>query len=405
MSHSDDVPPGDGDFLEVGPKHGVAGVIRARRRWRLLLALVAAGVVAATVVTVVRSGSNPPGSPAARAAAAGSSPYAGSSAAASSGAPSMSPVSATNVGHPLLGVRAGWELFGRGPGVVVRVEFARGRITRTAVPALQSSGPVSFVAGAEGALVRPIDFVTGYLIPDGQPARAAPRALGAGGPAFPGPDPRHLWVADGADGDRMVLVGVDGRGTGVLIAVPAGSSQLSAIPDETGYLLFPGIGGVYDVRPGRTSRVTTGALLAAGPTRWLTDECDSQARCGPVVIDRSTGARHALSLHLDQASYAPVGVISPDGTVAAVQAGSSSARIEMINLATGAEHALPHRIASADEGQESTMAWSPDSRWLFLAASDGLYAVGSRTGQIIDLSHALGATLPALTQLSIRDHR
>ena len=246
--------------------------------------------------------------------------------------------------------------------------------------------------------------MTGYLIPDGQSARAAPGALGAGGPAFPGPDPRHLWVADGADGDRMVLVGMDGRGTGVLIAAPAGSSQLSAIPDQTGYLLFPGIGGVYDVRPGRTSRVTTGALLAAGPTRWLTDECDSQARCGPVVIDRSTGARHALSLHLDQASDAPVGVISPDGTVAAVPAGSSSARTEVINLATGAEHALPLRIASADEGQESTMAWSPDSRWLLLlAASGGLYAVGSRTGQIIDLSHALGATLPALTQLSIRD--
>ena len=404
MSHSDDVPPDDGEFLEIGPERGVAGVLGMRRRPRLLLALVAAGVVAATVVAVVRSGSRPPGSPATRAAAAAGSSSPGSSAAASSGAPSTSPVSVTNLGHPLLGVRAGWELFGRGPGGVVRIEFARGRITRTAHPALQSSGPVSFVTDAEGALVRPIDFVPGYLIPDGQPARVAPGALGTGGPAFPGPDPRHLWVASGAADDRMSLVGMDGRSTGVPIAVPAGSSQLSAIPDQTGYLLFPGIGGVYDVRPGRTSRVTTGTVLAVGPTRWLTDECDIQARCRPVVIDRSTGARHTLNVRLNHAEYPPVGVISPDGTVAAVLVGSPSTRIEIINLTTGAEHILPLRIVSVDEGWES-MAWSPDSRWLFLAANDDLYAVGSRTREITDLSHTLGTTLPALTQLSIRDRR
>jgi hypothetical protein len=203
----------------------------------------------------------------------------------------------------------------------------------------------------------------------------------------------------------MVLAGMDGRSTGVPVAVPAGSSQLSAIPDQTGDLLFPGIGGVYDVRPGRTSRVTTGTVLAAGPTRWLADECDNQARCRLVVIDRSTGARHALSARLYQAGYpAAAGVISPDGTAAAVLAGSPSTRIEIINLATGAEHALPLRVVSVDDGGES-MAWSPDSRWLFLAANNDLYAVGSRTREITDLSHMPGTALPALTQLSIRDRR
>ena len=61
MSHCDDVPPDDGEFLEIGPKRDVAGVLGVRRRPRLLLALVAAGVVAATVVAVVRFGSRPPG--------------------------------------------------------------------------------------------------------------------------------------------------------------------------------------------------------------------------------------------------------------------------------------------------------------------------------------------------------
>src|SRR6266536_6262568 len=78
------------------------------------------------------------------------------------------------------------------------------------------------------------------------------------------------------------------------------------------------------------------------------------------------------------------------GTVATVLAGSPSTRIEIINLATGADHPLPSRIASsvADEGWES-MVWSPDSRWLFLAAHGDLSAVGSCTGEITDLSHTL----------------
>jgi len=306
-------------------------------------------------------------------------------------------------------VHARWELFGRGPGVVVRIQFARGRITRTAHPALLSSGPVTFVTDAEGALVRPIDFVPGYLIPDGEPAREAPGALNAGGPTFPGPDPRHLWVPSSTNDDRMVLVGMDGRRAGPSIAAPPQSSpvntSLFAIPDQTGYLLFPGVGGVYDVRPSGTSRVTTGTVLAVGPTRWLTAECNSHARCRPVVIDRSTGVRYPLNTRLNGAVQSIVGVISPDGATAAVLVGSPQARIEMIDLVTGTAHALPLRIdlSEGDMGWAwESMVWSPDSRWLFIANGD-LYAVSQRTGQITNLSHTLGPTLPQLLQLSMRN--
>jgi hypothetical protein len=322
-------------------------------------------------------------------------------------------VSVTILGHPLLGVRAGWELFGRGPGVVARIQFARGRITRTAHPALLSGGPVTFVADAEGALVRPIDYVPGYLILDGEPAREASGALGAGGPAFPGPDPRHLWVSSGTNDDRMVLVGMDGRRTGPSIAAPPQSSPINtsllAIPDQAGYLLFPGIGGIYDARPSRTSRVTTGTVLAVGPTRWLAAECTSRTRCRPVVIDRSTGVRYPLntrvplSTRLNGTDLSTAGVISPDGATAAVLVGSPQARIEIIDLATGAAHALPLRIdlSGADTGGAwEAMVWSPDSRWLFVAANGDLDAVSQRTGQITNLSHTLGPALPQLFQLS-----
>ncbi len=278
---------------------------------------------------------------------------------------------------------------------------------------------MTFVTDAEGALARPIDFVPGYLIPDREPAREAPGALDAGGPAFPGPDPRHLWVSSSTSDDRMVLVGMDGRRTGPLIAAPPQSSpvntSLFAIPDQTGYLLFPGIGGVYDVRPSGTSRVTTGTVLAVGPTRWLTAVCNTHARwltavcntharCRPVVIDRSTGVRYPLntrvplSTRLNGAVQSTAGVISPDGATVAVLVGSPQARIEIIDLVTGTAHALSLRIdlSEVDMGWAwESMVWSPDSRWLFIANGD-LYAVSQRTGQITNLSHTLGPTLPQL---------
>ena len=410
MSRGDDVPPDDVEFLDVGPERGAGAAFRLRRRPKLLLFAVAAVAVAAAVIAVVRYGGSPARSPTTPPRAAGPRSSApGPSPTASSGDVSTPAVPVTILGHPLLGVHARWELFGRGPGVVVRIQFASGRITRTAHPALLSGGPVTFVTDAEGALVRPIDFVPGYLIPDGEPAREAPGALDAGGPTFPGPDPRHLWVPSSTSDDRMVLVGMDGRRTGPSIAAPPQNSpvntSLFAIPDQTGYLLFPGVGGVYDVRPSGTSRVTTGTVLAVGPTRWLTAECNGHSRCRPVVIDRSTGVRYPLNTRLNGVVQSTVGVISPDGATVAVLVGSPQARIEIIDLVTGTAHALPLRIdlSEVDMGWAwESMVWSPDSRWLFIANGD-LYAVNQRTGQLTNLSHTLGPTLPQLLQLSMRN--
>jgi hypothetical protein len=407
MSRADDVPPDDVDFIEAGPERGVGATFRLRRRPMLLLV---AAAVALAAIAVARSGGRPAGSPATPAPAAGPRSFAPgpSWTAGPAGVPAPA-VSVTILGHPLLGVHASWELFGRGPGVVIRIQFADGRITRTAHPALASGGPVMFVTDAEGALVRPIDFVPGYLIPDGEPAREAPGPLGAGGPVFPGPDARHLWVSS-SSGDRMVLVGMDGRRTGPSITAPPQGSpvnpSLVAIPDQAGYLLFPGTGGVYDARPGGTSRITTGTVLAVGSTRWLTADCNGHARCRLIAIDRSTGARHPLSTPINGTAQSTVGVISPDGSAAAVLVGSSQARIEIIDLATGAAHALPLRIdlSEVDMGWAwESMAWSPDSRWLFAAAGGDLYAVSRHTGQVDNLSHTLGPALPQLSQLSMRN--
>jgi hypothetical protein len=112
-----------------------------------------------------------------------------------------------SVGHPLLGVRAGWQLFGlaRGrsypwPGEVVRIQLAAGRITETRFPALLSTGPVTLLAGRHQAIVRPLDYVPGYLVPDG--ARSVPLrgALQNGGIVSPGPRPGESGRSPGTAG-------------------------------------------------------------------------------------------------------------------------------------------------------------------------------------------------------------
>lgn len=76
------------------------------------------------------------------------------------------------VGHSLLGVTAGWELFARGPNDLMRIQLAQGRIFQTYVPSLETASPdVAFVVGAHEAVIRPSDLVPGYVVPDGRHGR------------------------------------------------------------------------------------------------------------------------------------------------------------------------------------------------------------------------------------------
>jgi hypothetical protein len=297
--------------------------------------------------------------------------------------------------HPLLGVRARWELFGRGTDSVVRIELAQGRVTTTPLPPLSSSGPITFIATSTGAMVRPLDAVPGYAIPDGKPAAELPGPLDATGPVLPGPDLGHVWIprADGAQTVAgMALVGLDGRLAGVSVHFPANSAGF-APPDGAGYMTVYAPGGVYDIRPGFIHRITTGAVLATGPTGWLTLECDEVLRCSMAVIDRSTFARRSLT---GSTTANASGVISPDGRMAAIyteEPGPNGA-VHLIDLSTGADHPL----GVSATGDDGTFVWSPDSRWLFVAGTDFRLHAFDATGK----DHDLGVGLPALNQLAVR---
>ena len=90
-----------------------------------------------------------------------------------------------DLGPAILGVTDRWELFALGDNSVTQIQFAAGRITTTYFTPLQSTGPVFLVVGADRAVVKPLDAVPGYVVPDTGPVRELPGLLTA--PVRPSP--------------------------------------------------------------------------------------------------------------------------------------------------------------------------------------------------------------------------
>src|SRR5262249_3564805 len=146
-------------------------------------------------------------------------------------------VSTSEAGPRLLGVRAGWELFGYGDGRVVRIQLASGRITQTAVP-VHSTGRVWLVVGPHEAVISHLDYMPGYLVPDGRAARPLSGALGQGGIVIPGPQPGTAWVEAGPAATSMPLVRMDGTGTGVSVPMPPGGTSGATSDGRGGVLVL-----------------------------------------------------------------------------------------------------------------------------------------------------------------------
>jgi hypothetical protein len=331
------------------------------------------------------------------------------------------PVRLIATGHPLLGVTGRWQLLARGPNELLRIQLAKGRITWTYVPPLQTtSQDVAFVPVAHETIIRPADFVPGYLVPDGARARLLTGPLASGSPLVPGvPGSGTAWVPPGPPTSaKLSLIEPDGNRAGPVIRFPRRGPQLpeTAVPDGRGDVLVASSGfSSYDAGP-TWDRPVPGSIIAVGPTGWLTVICTSRGRCRTEFIDSGTGARRALSSASKPAPYffswPPVGVIAPDGATAAVvgrvvagQAKGPTNAVRLIDLRTGVAKDLGVRIGGHDSLPAGTsiwpesMAWSPDSRWLFVAGAGGrLLAIDARSGQI----ESLGITLPRVEQVAVR---
>ena len=285
-----------------------------------------------------------------------------------------------------------------------RSQPATGQVTWTRVPALDSSGPVSFLIDPHQAIIRPLDYVPGYRVPDGQSPRGLSGLLSQGGPALPGPRPGQVWVLMAGVGHAaLVLTRPDGSRQVSVPLPPGGPLPLSATADGSGGVLLTGNSGTFDAGPGGLRRLSL-EPLAVGPGRWLAVTCPGHHQhCHTVVIDRATGAQRVLpgpALPHTALTPWPPGLIAPDGAAAAVLelSRASQLSLHLLDLRSGADRVLS--LPVSQDADNETMAWSPDSRWLFVVTDVGaVRVVNASTGQV----GSLGVPLPFISQVAVRD--
>jgi hypothetical protein len=414
MSREDDGAGADREVLELGvigddPPTPMPPAPPARRRRRLVAAaMVCASLLLLLLVTAGHgeeaagpTRSTGPGPSSAMPTASRPAPSPQDT--TESGTSTALPAVTTDLHRRLLGVTSSWELFARGDDLVVRIQPALGRVTQTHLPSLASDGPVGFLALRDRVLIRPLDVVPGYQVRDGGAAVELTGPLRAGGAVFPGPDLDHVWLAVGTPGSaELVLLRADDPRAERFLPLPPDASPFAMTSDGAGSVLLDGVGGVYLVRSDGLRRITTGTLLAAGPTGWLTLECDPRYRCSIILRDRSGPARTVTGDTFGTGSlggYALGGVISPDGTAAAIFEPTQGPApvLDLLQLRTVGRRRV--EVDVGDGPDQGTLAWSPDSRWLFvLDAAGRLHVVDPVTGTGSELLPGL----PRLVQLSVR---
>jgi hypothetical protein len=312
-----------------------------------------------------------------------------------------------DIGHPILGIHAGYELFGLDRSGVVGVRFARGQIIQTRLPPLPGDGIVSLVAARGEVLVRPLDGVPGYLVPDGKPARPLTGALAHSGILLPRAMAAQQWLP----GQNLALVGRDGNTEPAHPGNLAGSvvpAQQFISDSQGGVVLITSSGAVYDAGPG-VAGAAQELLLATGSRNWLGLTCSATA-CNYVVISAATGVSRAIpGAAIPLGSWPPEslhggpalpGVAAPDGSAAAVVVSGQTpdqSSLELVSLSSGATAQV--RVPLEPGASSLTLAWSPDSRWLFVITASGtLAAVNAHTGHVDEL----GLGLSGLSQIVIR---
>lgn len=308
-------------------------------------------------------------------------------------APPLPATTGSVTGPGFLDPAARWELFARADTEIDRIQPRLAEVTRTAVPRLLSTGPVSFVVTADRALIRPLDVVPGVDLRDGRPPRPMATTLARNGPMFSGPDPDHLWVEVGT---ALVLRPIDGGPDTSRIGLPGDGSVEAPVEDGAGNLLFPGPTGVYEGRPGGLERISPGALLAVGPTGWIVAECNDAHRCRSELIDRATGTRRDVGPPL---TVGPMpGLISPDGRTAALYRIEDTGHVELdiLDIASGEVRAADLELEQPVT--DGMMVWAPDGRLFTIAAGGAIRVIDRDSGR----AGPIGPPLPPVRQLAVR---
>src|SRR4029077_2287800 len=157
-----------------------------------------------------------------------------------------------------------------------------------------AAGLVPSRIGPRQSIIRPIDFVPGYRVPDGRPPTGLSGQLARGGPVVSGPDPGHVWA--GSDGRVHLTLSLLNLAGQPMLSVPlprSGPALLTATPDGNGNVLLTGPTGTFDAGPGGLRRLRL-QPTAVGPHRWLAMSCPHRRHCRNVVLDTSGGRLRVL---------------------------------------------------------------------------------------------------------------
>lgn len=332
-----------------------------------------------------------------------SSALAGSDDSTDSAATTSSPAAQSNRSAPTTGthdeasldVSSGWELVASGPHAITRVRLADGRMTRTPLPEPSpDAGQPTMVAGSGETLLTHEYDDNGYLVPNGKPARKLPAKLADSDALFPAPD-GNVW-AFSASSYRITQRHADGTAAGKTISL--GQSKRPVGTDGRGNLVIEeDDGSSYLTRSDGLKRITTGELVATGPTRFLTRECDAHGACAYIRTDREDDSRKTLRKEIDE-DAAPTGTIAPDGETTAVP-DPRVPGVGLIDLSSGKVDKI-ELDPNENDLPTGEMSWSPDSRWLFTASgSGGVSAIDTKTQKV----HRLDVGLSDVERLTVRE--
>jgi hypothetical protein len=309
--------------------------------------------------------------------------------------PSAPPVvTRTRLGERVRDVPAGWQLFGVGDDVVLRVDAGSSSVTSTRLPPLGES-QLFVVPYRRSVLVHPLAGAAGWLVADGQPPTALPPVLAGAGAVLPGPDLAHVWTQVWR-GSRasMALVDADSRSVPVVVPVPQFATT-GPISDGAGGVIFEGVGGLYRIRPTGHQSVTNAIVLAVGQGDLLT--------LGPGVEGRWRAMLQLRGGPVEELPMAigpqlPHGVLSPDASRVVLYAVDEQRRMSLavVDLPAGGQRRVDVDITGV--AGDGTVVWSPDSHRLLCLDTNGrVRIVDPSTGSV-----AQTLALPPLRQLAVR---
>lgn len=293
------------------------------------------------------------------------------------------------------------HVFVRGTNHLVRIDARDGHVATTRTPEVAVQGGVTVVATPDGVVVRPAQG-PGYLVSnDGRRFVPLTGLLASASAVFPSLSPYEVWAQPQAQGTvlpppELVDVADPAVSRGSLpVPMSLGSPFAS---DGSGYLLYSGDAGVYDLRPTGVRRVTVGIVLAVGESGWLVDECNDFYVCSAVLIDRLTSDRWVVgaeSVH----TVAQAGSFSPDGFFAAYVSDDPGAprSFRVVDLRTGADVDLRMAAPSGVYGSAS-FAWSTTGHTLVLVDATGaVHVVDPATST----EQRLHVAVQGLTQVAV----